>query len=182
MKGIKLIACVGYNNEIGMLNGLIWYIPEDLKAFKRITTGNPVLMGRKTYESIGRPLKDRRNIIISRYMPSSYRLEVAPNLETALHEVRNDCFIIGGESLYRQALPFADFIFLTYVKDNCSCADRFFPEIPDNLYSLVAGTPDLTQNRPSFCYKVYASKSRVILSGKEKEYIRKYCCRCNKNK
>lgn len=123
---LALIAAIARNRVIGRAGTLPWHIPDDLKRFKRLTTGRTVLMGRKTFASIGRPLPHRRNVVIStQEIPGveSYRL-----LEDALEAVKNDeqVFVIGGGQLYAALLDRADELFLTLV-DNDVEGDTFFP-------------------------------------------------------
>jgi dihydrofolate reductase len=128
---IKIIVAMSRNRVIGNANTLIWHLPEDLKRFKELTTGNTIVMGRKTYESIGRPLPNRRSIIITR--DTNYQVEgceVVNSLEEALLLSNNDCFIIGGGEIYRQALDKADRIYLTLIEKNFE-GDTTFPEIKD---------------------------------------------------
>ena len=96
---ISLIAAVGKNLELGLDNKLIWHIPEDLKYFKEVTTGKTVVMGRKTFESIGRPLPNRKNIILSRNDILIDGAQVVRNFKEVLNQ--DDVFIIGGESIYK---------------------------------------------------------------------------------
>ena len=117
------------NRVIGNNNELIWKLSSDLKRFKELTTGHPVVMGRKTYESIGRPLPNRRNIIITRN--SEYEVEgceTVSSLEEALLLTNNDCFIIGGGEIYKQSLEVADKIYLTLVHKDFE-GDTTFPEL-----------------------------------------------------
>ena len=117
------------NRVIGNNNELIWKLSSDLKRFKQLTTGHPVVMGRKTYESIGKPLPNRRNIIITRN--SEYEVEgceVVSSLEEALLLSGNDCFIIGGGEIYKQSLELADKIYLTLVHKDFE-GDTQFPEL-----------------------------------------------------
>lgn len=126
---IKIIVAISKNRVIGNDNKLIWSLPSDLKRFKQITTGNTVVMGRKTYESIGKPLPNRRNIIITRN--SDYKIEgceVANSLGEALMLCNNDCFIIGGGEIYKQSLPLADKLYLTVINEYFD-GDTYFPEI-----------------------------------------------------
>lgn len=119
---ICLVVAMAENRVIGVENRLPWHIPGDLKRFKQITSGHPVLMGRKTFESIGRPLPNRTNILITRQ--KDYRAEGAAvcfSLEEALDWARrspgaNEIFVIGGAEIFRQALPLADRIYLTVVE------------------------------------------------------------------
>ena len=130
---IKIIAAMSKNRVIGDSNTLIWHLPEDLKRFRKLTTGNTIVMGRKTYESIGKPLPNRRSIIITR--DPDYKVEgceVANSLEDALLLSNRDCFIIGGGEIYRQAMDIADRIYLTLI-DKEFKGDTSFPKIKDWL-------------------------------------------------
>jgi len=129
---IKIIVAMSKNRVIGNDNTLIWYLPEDLKRFKQLTTGNAIVMGRKTYESIGRALPNRRNIIITRDINYSvYGCEIVNSIEEAILITGGDCFIIGGGEIYRQALDKADLIYLTLIDKEFE-GDTLFPDIGDN--------------------------------------------------
>ena len=115
---ISIIVAVAQNGVIGCENRLIWHIREDLQRFKRLTTGHPVVMGRKTFESLGRPLPNRTNVVITRqteYAPQG--VEVVHSLEEAIgmFPASEEIFIIGGAEIYRQAMPRADRFYLTEV-------------------------------------------------------------------
>ena len=117
------------NRVIGNNNELIWKLSSDLKRFKELTTEHPVVMGRKTYESIGRPLPNRRNIIITRNLEYEVEgCEVVSSLEEALLLTNNNCFIIGGGEIYKQSLEVADKIYLTLVHKEFE-GDTTFPEL-----------------------------------------------------
>lgn len=127
---ISLIVAVARNRVIGDGNRLIWHISEDLKHFKTITSGHPVIMGRKTYESLGRPLPNRTNVVISRQ--KNYQAEgciVVHSLIEALllFPAAEEVFILGGAQIYAQALPLADRFYLTEVDADYS-GDTYFPE------------------------------------------------------
>lgn len=132
---ISLIAAHSANKVIGKSNDLPWYIPEDLKRFKSITTGHTVIMGRNTYQSIferlGKPLPNRRNIVVSSTLePDTADVEVAPNLEQAIKTAdNNEVFIIGGEQLYRYALDkkYVDRMYITLINSDFQ-GDAFFPD------------------------------------------------------
>ncbi len=131
---IKIIVAISKNRVIGDSNRLIWHLPADLKRFKEITTGHPIVMGRKTYQSIGRPLPNRRNIIITR--DEEFEVdgcEVVNSLEEALLLTNNDCFIIGGGEIYKQSLHLADQIYMTVVSEDFE-GDTKFPEIDQSWY------------------------------------------------
>jgi len=124
---INIIVAMSKNKVIGNANTLIWHLPEDLKRFKQLTTGNTIVMGRKTYESIGRPLPNRRSIIITR--DTNYKVdgcEVVNSLEEALELSNNNCFIIGGGEIYRQALDKADRLYITKIEKEFE-GDTTFP-------------------------------------------------------
>jgi len=131
---IKIIVAISKNRVIGDSNKLIWHLPADLKRFKEVTGGHPIVMGRKTYESIGRPLPNRRNIIITR--DENYEVdgcEVVNSIEEALLLTNSDCFIIGGGEIYKQTLHIATQIYLTQVDEDFD-GDTTFPELPDSWY------------------------------------------------
>ena len=131
---IKIIVAISKNRVIGDSNKLIWHLPADLKRFKEVTGGHPIVMGRKTYESIGRPLPNRRNIIITR--DENYEVdgcEVVNSIEEALLLTNSDCFIIGGGEIYKQTLHIADQIYLTQVDEEFD-GDTTFPELSAHWY------------------------------------------------
>ena len=128
---VKIIVAMSKNRVIGDSNTLIWHLPEDLKRFRQLTTGNTIVMGRKTYESIGKPLPNRRSIIITRDPDYSVEgCEVVNSLEEALLLSNSDCFIIGGGEIYRQAIDIADRIYLTLINKEFE-GDTSFPELKD---------------------------------------------------
>lgn len=131
---ISLIAAVSKNGVIGDSNKLIWHLPADLKRFKELTVGHSIVMGRKTYESIGRPLPDRRNIIITR--DENYKVqdcEIVNSIEEALLITNNDCFIIGGGEIYKQTVTLANKIYLTLI-DSDFVGDTYFPDIDQKWF------------------------------------------------
>jgi dihydrofolate reductase len=130
---LSLIAAVARNGAIGKDNALLWHLPGDLPRFKQLTMGSPLIMGRKTYDSIGRPLPGRRNIVISRNPDWSVPgVEIAHSLDEALALVAEvpQAFVMGGGQIYAQALPHADELVLTEVDQDVLDADTFFPEWP----------------------------------------------------
>lgn len=134
---IKIIVATSKNRVIGNDNSLIWSLPSDLKHFKKLTTDNSIVMGRKTYESIGRPLPNRRNIIITRQ--EDYEVddcEVVGSLEEALLLCGYNCFIIGGGEIYKQSMNIADKIYLTLIDEEFE-GDTYFPEIGDDWVEVI---------------------------------------------
>lgn len=130
---LSIIAIIGKNRELGKDNKLIWHIPEDLSRFRKITANHPVIMGRKTFESIGRPLPHRINIVITSdvsFTPEG--ITVARSLDEAIQIAEKspgseEIFVIGGGQIYRQAIDRADRLYLTVV-DATADADTFFPD------------------------------------------------------
>lgn len=131
MVTVSIIAAIGENRELGKDNKLLWNIKKDLKRFKDITTGSAVIMGRKTYESIGKPLRKRINIIVTRN--KKYNVSgcyITHSLEKAIELAKKkskQVFIIGGGQIYKQAIPFTDKLYLTIVKGKYN-ADTYFPD------------------------------------------------------
>lgn len=133
---ISLIAAVGKNNELGLDNHLIFNIPGDLKFFRNTTIGKTVIMGRKTYESIGKPLPKRINIVVSNSLKETDGITIINSFEEVLEKYLNseeEVFIIGGESLYNYFINYAQNIYLTKVYAN-AIADKYFPKFNENDY------------------------------------------------
>lgn len=136
---ISLIAAIGKNGVIGKDNSLPWKLPADMKRFKELTLGKPVLMGRKTFESIGKPLPDRKNIILTR--DKSYKAEgciIAYSADEALKVARGseEIMIAGGEQIFREFLPKANRMYLTFI-DKDFGGDAYFPEYNKNEWKEV---------------------------------------------
>jgi len=133
---VGLIAAVARGRVIGRDGAMPWHLPADLKRFKRVTMGHPVLMGRKTFEAIGRPLPGRRNIVVTRRTAfEAAGIETAASLEEALARVAADslAFVIGGGEIYAAALPYADFIDLCEI-DLAVEGDAFFPAFDPEIF------------------------------------------------
>lgn len=132
---LSIIACISKKHRaIGYQNRLLYAIPSDMTRFRMLTTGHTIIMGRKTFESLPNgALPNRRNIVISKTKEQITGCEVFASLEEALaarkEAAEDECFIIGGASIYEQALPFADKLYLTIVEKEPEHADTFFPEI-----------------------------------------------------
>ena len=133
---ISLIAAIGKNNELGKGNTLLWHMPADMKHFRDTTALHTVVMGRKTFESIGKPLPNRRNIVITRN--ADYKKQVPKDVEVVnslagaldlFPDQKEEIFIIGGAQLYRETLPIADKLYITHIDAEATDADTFFPEI-----------------------------------------------------
>ena len=129
---ISIIVAIAENRAIGFENKLLYWLPNDLKRFKALTTGHTIIMGRKTFESLPKgALPNRRNIVLSRQDIEFPGTERFPSLEAALGACRADeeVFIIGGASVYQEALPLADKLCITHIEDTPAEADAFFPEL-----------------------------------------------------
>ncbi len=147
---ISIIAAVGQNLELGYKNDLIWRVKGDLQNFKAITEGHAVVMGQKTYESMGRPLPGRRNVVITwdkEFAPDGVTVVYSIDEAISVLDPDEESFIIGGGSIYRQFLPLADRLYLTEVEASFPDADTYFPEFDKSLYTravmkrLDAGEP-----------------------------------------
>ena len=141
-----IIVAIADNNAIGRDNALLWHISEDMKFFRRTTSGFPVIMGRKTYESIGRPLPKRTNIIVSRGSQAPEGTLLAGSLEdafsiaessTGLEQCQSRCFVMGGGQIYAQAMSSSDRLIVTHVHTVIEDADTFFPEIDPAVWHVV---------------------------------------------
>lgn len=146
---ISIIVAIAENNAIGLENQLLWHIPEDLKRFKKLTTGHTIVMGKRTFESLPiRPLPNRRSIVITdiagEQIPGCV---MAYSIDEAIEKMEpgQENFIIGGGSVYRQFLPLADKLYLTMVK-KAYHADTFFPEINFSEWKTVGKTDSQDDN------------------------------------
>jgi dihydrofolate reductase len=137
---ISIIAALARNRVIGTENCLPWRLPEDLAHFKALTLGHPVLMGRKTFESLGRPLPGRTNIVVSRnpdYAPPGCEVAGSVAAAVALCAGAQEIFCIGGAQLYSQVLPLADRLYLTEVGVDAE-GDAWFPEVDHSAFREVS--------------------------------------------
>lgn len=148
-----IIVAIAENNAIGKDNALLWHISEDLKFFRRTTMGCPVIMGRKTFESIGRPLPKRTNIVVSRSgyeapegvvvvssLQEAYDLaasSIASVIPSEVEKSPDRAFVIGGGQIYAQALSIADCLIVTHVHTVIEDADTFFPAIDPSVWSVA---------------------------------------------
>jgi dihydrofolate reductase len=139
---ISIIAAIGKNNELGKKNELLWSLPADMKHFKETTSGHTVIMGQKTYESIGRPLPNRKNIVLTK--DANFKadgVQISNSLEDTLNSLKNseeEVFVIGGGQIYKQSLDYADKLYITHVDMEDKDADTFFPEIIPILWNEVS--------------------------------------------
>ena len=129
---ISLIAAIGKNNELGKGNELIWKLPADMKRFRDITLNHIVIMGRKTFESIGKPLPNRMNIVLTSLKDTSIKdVQVFNSVDDLIHILKEEeeYFVIGGAQIYKQFIGIAKKLYITHIDDECKDADSFFPEI-----------------------------------------------------
>lgn len=139
---LSLIVAVAQNGVIGRDNQLIWHLPNDLKQFKRLTTGHPIIMGRKTFDSIGKPLPNRTSIVITRSKEWAHEgVVVVHSIEEAIAAAQqtqtDEAFVIGGAEIYRKMLPLADKLYLTEVKADFE-GDAYFEAISNNEWKEVS--------------------------------------------
>lgn len=158
---ITIIAAIGKNRELGKDNDLIWHLPNDLKRFKKVTSGHDVIMGRKTFESLGRPLPNRTNIIITRN--KNYKAEgciVVNSLEAALNTATDaNPYILGGGNIYSQAIKIADVLDLTLVDAELE-ADVFFPEIDTEIWKETSREDFKADEKHEYNYSFVAFKRK----------------------
>ena len=157
MKNLSLIVAVAANQVIGINNTLPWHLPEDLKRFRALTTGHHIIMGRKTYESLGRLLPGRTTVIVTRN--KAYQLEgalIAHSLEAAIKMCESDteAFIIGGAELYRDGLKHANKLYITEVEIEVN-GDAFFPTIDLHQWQQTSREAHASAQGLLFSYVTY---------------------------
>jgi dihydrofolate reductase len=161
---LKILVAFDENRVIGKNNALIWHLPADLKRFKALTTGHVIIMGRKTFESIGKPLPNRTTIVISRQ--TNLQIEgviLAHSVEEAILKAksltREDIFIVGGAEIYTLSLPLVDQVLVTQLHDIFE-GDAFFPEISSEMWDLTEQERGITddKNTYQFSYVTYTRK------------------------
>ncbi len=156
---ISIIAAVSENGVIGNGNRLLWKLSDDLRHFKKLTLGRFVIMGRNTFNSIGKPLKGRTNIVLTRN--DSLKIEgvtiihsLPGALEFARNQNQNEVFIIGGADLYRQAYPLTGKIYYTKVAADLK-GDACFPEIDWNAWAVISGTSYEKDDKNEFSFQIF---------------------------
>ena len=151
---VTMVVAIAENNAIGKNNQLLWHLPKDLKHFKTITSGHTVIMGRKTFDSVGKPLPNRRNIVVTRNRELSIgNVEVVNDLATALElcSGEQEVFIVGGAEIYKQAMKDTGRIYLTVVHASFE-ADTFFPEIDHDIWKVIASESHEPDEKHAFGY------------------------------
>jgi dihydrofolate reductase len=154
--GLQVIAAVAANGVIGRGGQLPWHLPDDLKYFKQLTLGHAVIMGRRTFESIGRPLPQRRSIVVSSSLSPPPQVEVVRTLDEAIRLAKDDAFVIGGAMLYAEAIPRADILHLTELDDTVE-GDTCFPPFDRSQWRIVEETRHERDDRHAhaFTFRTY---------------------------
>ncbi len=156
MYKLALIAAIAKNNAIGFENRLIYWLPNDLKRFKELTTGHTIIMGSNTFRSLPKgALPNRRNIVLSRKESEFPGCETFSSLEEALANCSDTelVYIIGGEMLYKTALPHADILCLTEIDDTPENADAFFPEFAKNEWEVIEQEEHTVDEKHAYNYR-----------------------------
>lgn len=160
---VTIVVAMGMNNEIGADNKLLWHLPKDLKHFKETTTNHPIIMGRKTYESIGRPLPNRTNIVVSRKKDwFEEGILIVGSVKEALKfgkKMDEEVFVIGGGTIYEQTIELADRLEVTLVNAKLE-ADVFFPKINNKIWNKTHETlhEKDENNEYDFYFQTYERK------------------------
>ena len=153
---LSIISAIGKNNELGKNNALLWKLPADMEHFRKITSLHAVVMGRKTFESINKPLPNRRNIVITRDVKyKADGIEVTHSLSEALDIIGNnneEIFIIGGAEIYKQTIPIADRLYITHINAEDAKADSFFPEIIPVVWNEISREEHVRDEKNSLDY------------------------------
>ncbi|TAK05152.1 dihydrofolate reductase [Patescibacteria group bacterium] len=160
---ISLVVAVSENGVIGSKNGLPWHLPADLKKFKKLTTGHAIVMGRKTWESIGRPLPDRRMLVVTRDPGklAGQPVEAFASLEAALAAAgEGEIFVIGGGEMYREALPRADRVYFTRVHATIE-GDVTFPELLESEWQETFREDHNADERNPHAFTFYTYERRT---------------------
>lgn len=163
MYKLALIAAIAKNNAIGHENKLIYWLPNDLKRFKELTTGHTIIMGSNTFRSLPKgALPNRRNIVLSRKEKEFPGCETFSSLEEALANCTNEkvIYIIGGEMLYRTALPLADILCLTEIDDTPAEADAYFPQFAKNEWEIIEQEEHTKDEKHGFNYRFVTYSKR----------------------
>ncbi|MDX5422556.1 MAG: dihydrofolate reductase [Hymenobacteraceae bacterium] len=160
---IAIVVAAAENNVIGKDNGLIWHLPADLRHFKALTMGHPMLMGRKTFESIGKPLPGRTTIIIT--SQKGYKAEgcaVVHSLQEAIEkgkELDKQIYVVGGAEIYRQALSVTDTIYLTRVHHSFD-GDVYFPELKEEEWETISKEHHSPDEKNKYSYTFFELKRK----------------------
>ncbi|QOW11559.1 dihydrofolate reductase [Kaistella flava (ex Peng et al. 2021)] len=164
---ITIVVAMGLDNEIGADNQLLWHLPKDLKHFKELTSEHPIIMGRKTYESIGKPLPNRTNIVVSRKQDwFAEGILIVGSVKEAVKfakKIDEQVFIIGGGNIYEQTLDLTDKLEVTLVQAKLE-ADTFFPKISPKIWNKIEEVchEKDENNEFDFCFQTYERKVKLV--------------------
>lgn len=160
---LSIIVAMSKNNVIGKDNQLIWYISEDLKNFKRLTTGHTIIMGRNTFESLGRVLPNRKHIVFSRdinYQIKDANVKVVHDIAEIEKYINSneEAFVIGGEAIYRLLLPYVNKMYITYIDEKFD-GDTYFPEIDYSKWNVIDKKEKTEDNKLNYYFITYEKTS-----------------------
>lgn len=161
---LSIIVAIAKNNVIGKDNKLIWHLPEDLKRFKRLTTGHNIIMGRKTFESLGRVLPNRKHIVLCNDMKldiNDENVEIVDSIDKLkqYEEAEEESFIIGGATIYKLLLPKADKLYITKINQEFE-GDVYFPEIDEKVWKVVETEKGLKDEKNPYDYEYVTYERR----------------------
>ena len=154
---LSIIVAIANENVIGKDNKLIWHIPEDLKHFKEITSGHKIIMGRRTFESLGKPLPNRKHIILCNDMEMNINdenIEVLEDISELDKYIDSDeeCFVIGGATIYKLLMPYSNKMYITKIDQDFE-GDVYFPEISEDEWKVTSEEPGLKNEQNPYDYK-----------------------------
>ncbi len=154
---LSIIVAIANNNVIGKDNKLIWHLPEDLKRFKKLTTGHTIIMGRKTFESLGRVLPNRKHVVLCNDMALNIddeNVEVLPDIRLLDKYINSEeeNFVIGGATIYKLLMPYAKKMYITKINQDFE-GDVYFPEIKDEEWQEISKEPGLKDESNPYDYE-----------------------------
>lgn len=154
---LSIIVAIAKNNVIGKDNKLIWHLPEDLKRFKRLTTNHNIIMGRKTFESLGRVLPNRKHIVLCNNMKldiNDENVEIMDNIDKLkeYEEAEEENFVIGGATIYKLLLPRANKLYITKINQEFE-GDVYFPEIDESIWKVVETKKGIKDEKNPYDYE-----------------------------
>lgn len=163
---LSIIVAVAKNNVIGKDNKLIWHLPEDLKRFKRLTSNHTIIMGRRTFESLGRVLPNRKHVILcndAKMNIDDENVEILDDISKLKKYIESDDenFVIGGATIYRLLMPFANKMYITHINQEFD-GDVYFPEISEEEWKIIDREPGLKDEKNPFDYEYVTYKRKNI--------------------
>lgn len=163
---LSIIVAVAKNNVIGKDNKLIWHLPEDLKRFKRLTSNHTIIMGRRTFESLGRVLPNRKHVILcndAKMNIDDENVEILDDISKLKKYIESDDenFVIGGATIYRLLMPFANKMYITHINQEFD-GDVYFPEISEEEWKIIDREPGLKDEKNPFDYEYVTYERKNI--------------------